>query len=144
MFLSLDGTFWFQLANFAIFYFIVDRVFLRPVSKALAERRAFIDGLKSDTVAFEAEARALRSGAEATLAAARREAAEKVAAARTAASSEAGRISGDYALRATAIADAHRATVAAELEAASSTEGALAASLAEQMIEKAFAFGGIR
>ncbi len=144
MFLSLDGTFWFQLANFAIFYFIVDRVFLRPVSKALAERRAYIDGLKSDTVGFEAEARALRSGAEATLAAARREAAEKVAAARAAASSEAGRISGDYALRATAIADAHRATVAAELEAASSTEGALAASLAEQMIEKAFAFGGIR
>jgi F0F1-type ATP synthase membrane subunit b/b' len=144
MFLSLDGTFWFQLANFAIFYFIVDRIFLRPVAKALAERRAFIDGLKSDTVAFEAEAKALRAGSEATLAAARREAAEKVAAARAAATSEAGRISGDYALRATAIADAHRATVAAEVEAASASESAVAASLAQQMIEKAFSFGGSR
>jgi F0F1-type ATP synthase membrane subunit b/b' len=144
MFLSLDGTFWFQLANFAIFYFIVDRVFLRPVTKALAERRAYIDGLKADTVTFEADAKALRAGAEATLAAARRDGAEKVAAARAEASSEAGRILGDYALRATAIADAHRATVAAELEAASASESALATSLAEQMIEKAFAFGGSR
>jgi F0F1-type ATP synthase membrane subunit b/b' len=144
MFLSLDGTFWFQLANFAIFYFIVDRVFLRPVSKALAERRAYIDGLKSDTNAFETEARALRSRADATLASARRDAAEKVAAARADATSEAGRISGDYALRAEGIADAHRATVAGEVEAASASEGALAASLAGEMIEKVFAFGGSR
>jgi F-type H+-transporting ATPase subunit b len=144
MFLSLDGTFWFQLANFAIFYFVVDRVFLRPVAKALAERRAYIDGLKSDTETFAAEAKALRAGAEATLAAARRDAAEAVAAARSQATGEAGRLLGDYALRAAAIAEAHRATVAAELEAASASESAVAASLAEQLIEKAFSFGGSR
>lgn len=144
MFLSLDGTFWFQLANFAIFYFVVDRVFLRPVSKALAERRAYIDGLKSDTVAFETEAKALRGSADAKLAAARREAAEKVAVARAQATSEAGRILAEFSLRAAAIADAHRATVDRELEAASVSESAVATSLAEQMIEKAFAFGGNR
>ncbi len=144
MFLSLDGTFWFQLANFAIFYFIVDRVFLRPVSKALGERRAYIDGLKSDTVAYEAEAKSLRAGAEATLAAARKEAAEKVAASRAAASTEAAGIAAEYAQKAAAIADAHRATVARELEAATVSEGALAQSLADQMVEKAFSFGGSR
>lgn len=144
MFLSLDGTFWFQLANFAIFYFIVDRVFLRPVSKALAERRAYIDGLKSDTVASETEAKALRAGAEATLAAARKDAAERVTAARAAASTEAGGISAEYAQKAAAIAEGHRATVASELEAATASEGALAQSLADQMVEKAFSFGGSR
>jgi F0F1-type ATP synthase membrane subunit b/b' len=40
MFLSLDGTFWFQLVNFAIFFAILNVVFLRPVGEAIKKRRA--------------------------------------------------------------------------------------------------------
>ena len=58
MFLSLDGTFWIQLINFAIFFAILNVVFMRPVGEAIKKRRAYIDSviraISSDTRAKRA------------------------------------------------------------------------------------------
>src|SRR5579871_6787482 len=100
MFLSLDGTLFVQLLNFAIFFALLNVVFLRPVGRAIAKRRAYIDGLVSDYDRYQAEAHKLRSEAEAIRAEARRRAEQTVAAARAAASNEAAAISRRYAQQA--------------------------------------------
>ncbi len=48
MFLSLDGTLFVQLVNFAIFFALLNVVFLRPVGRAIAKRREYINSLVSD------------------------------------------------------------------------------------------------
>ncbi len=56
MFLSLDGTLVVQLLNFAIFFALLNVVFLRPVAAAIHKRRQYIDGLVSDYDRYQAEA----------------------------------------------------------------------------------------
>jgi len=65
MFLSLDGTSWIQLINFAIFFVILNAVFQRPVGAAIRKRRAYIESVKSDFEHYMAEVKALRDEAEA-------------------------------------------------------------------------------
>src|SRR5579872_5961076 len=100
MFLKLDGTFFVQLINFAIFFALLNLVFLRPVGRAIAKRRDYINSLVSDYDRYQAEARNLREEAEAIRAAARREAEQSIAAARASASNEAAEISSRYAQQA--------------------------------------------
>ena len=64
MLFSFDGTFVVQLINFAIFFALLNVLFLRPVGKAVAQRRAYLDGLVGGYEKAQSEANALRREAE--------------------------------------------------------------------------------
>jgi F-type H+-transporting ATPase subunit b len=134
MFLSLDGTFWVQLINFAIFYALLYVVFLRPVQRAIAKRREYIDGLTTDYDRAQAEASDLRAQAEAIRADARREADHVLATARNDAGNEAARMATEYAQRVQSIVEGAHATVAQEVEAIRPREDAIANELAAQIV----------
>jgi F-type H+-transporting ATPase subunit b len=135
-FLTVNGTLVVQLVNFAIFFAILNVVFLRPVGRAIAKRREYINSLVSDYDRYQEEARTLRAEAENVRVAARRDAEHSVAAARAKASNEAAAVSSEYALRAqTIVAEAQR-TVQSELDAARAGEGATVRKLAALMVER--------
>ncbi len=134
MFLLPDGTFFVQLINFAIFYAILYVVFLRPVQRAIAKRREYIDGLTNDYDRAQAEANDLRAQAEAIRSDARREADHIMAAARNAAGNEAARMSSEYAQRVHTIVEGAHATVAQEVDAVRPREETLASELAAQIV----------
>src|SRR6266404_9118455 len=114
MFLKLDGTFFIQLLNFAIFFAILNVVFMRPVARAIMKRREYINSVTNDYDRFQAEGNALRAQAEAIRAAARREAEQIAAKARAETSNESASISTEFAQQASeAIQHAER-TVEAE------------------------------
>jgi F0F1-type ATP synthase membrane subunit b/b' len=137
MFLSLDGTFWIQLINFAIFFAILNVVFLRPVGAAIRKRRAYIEGVKNDYQRYSQEVRSLRAEADANRGAARREAEEALAKARSVAESEAAALAATFVERASAIANEARARVESELQAARERERELAQALADQLLDRA-------
>jgi F0F1-type ATP synthase membrane subunit b/b' len=137
MFLSLDGTAWIQLLNFAIFFAILNVVFIRPVGAALLRRRQYIDSVHGDLDRYAHQVATLRAQAEAERLAARREAEEKVVAARAKAEDEAAKIAADYEAKAAAIAQQARETVAGEVRAARSRENELAAGLAQSLLDRA-------
>jgi F0F1-type ATP synthase membrane subunit b/b' len=137
VFLIPDGTLFVQLINFAIFFAILNAVFLRPVGAAIRKRRAYIDGVKNDTERFVNEARALREEAERKRAAARREADESHVKARSEADAQAAQIGATFGDRANAIANKARATVEAELQTARKREDELAGALAKTLLERA-------
>ena len=135
-FLSVNGTLVVQLVNFAIFFVLLNFVFLRPVGRAIAKRREYINSLVTDYDRYQEEARALREQAEDVRVAARRDAEHRVAAARAAGSNEAAEVSKRYTEQAQAIVeDAHR-TARAELDAARAGEAAAVTSLAALMIDR--------
>jgi len=137
MFLSLDGTALVQLVNFAIFFVILNVVFLRPVGEAIRKRRNYIRSLTQDYDRYQAQAASLRTQAESVRAAARREAELQLSKARADASNQAADVSTRYAQQATqTIEDAQR-TVAGELAAARAGEGSIIADLAEEMLRRA-------
>jgi F0F1-type ATP synthase membrane subunit b/b' len=137
MFLSLDGTFWIQLINFAIFFALLNVVFMRPVGEAIKRRRAYIDSVQSDLERHETQVRAIRAEAAQRRGAARRGADEAVARARVEAEEEVATLSGEAAARAAVISEKARHTVAAEIEAARAREGELAGTLAAAMLSQA-------
>lgn len=137
MFLQLDGTFWVQLVNFAIFYAILRVVFLRPVGEAIRKRRAYIDGVQNDFRRFAQQAKDLRREADAKRAAARREAVEVVAQGRAAADAKAHTIAVDYGARAADIAAEARKTVETELRRARSRESEVADMVGKSLLERA-------
>jgi F-type H+-transporting ATPase subunit b len=137
MFLSLDGTFWFQLINFGIFFAILNVVFSRPVGKAIMQRRAYIEAVQNDYGRNTDQARKLRAQAEQLRAAARREADERIAAARAEGETTAAGIAEeDTAIAAALTADA-RATVAVELAVARTQEAQITATLAKALLQRA-------
>jgi F0F1-type ATP synthase membrane subunit b/b' len=136
-FLTIDGTFWVQLINFGIFFLILKFVFLDPVGRAIAQRRAYIDGVQHSYDQYRREARELRAEADQKRAAARRTAEERFAQARVAANDEATKISADFGARATKIADDARATVEGEVAAARAREPELAKSLGQVLLDRA-------
>jgi F-type H+-transporting ATPase subunit b len=136
MFLSLDGTFFVQLINFAIFFALLNLVFLRPVGRAIARRRDYINSLVSDYDSYQEEARSLRQEAEGIRAAARREAEHKVAAARAAASNEAAEISSRYAQQARNTIEDAQDTARAEFEKARAGEDEAVRGLAKVMLDR--------
>jgi len=142
MFLSVDGTAIVQLLNFAIFFAILNVVFLRPVGAAIRKRRAYIDSVQSDYEAYSRRARELRGEAEAKRAAARRGAEEAVAKVRAQTETAAAADVAAVTERANAIAEEARATVAAELSGARAKEGELAKALGATLLERAI--GSVR
>ncbi len=137
MFLSLDGTFWFQLFNFAVFYAILNVVFLRPVGNAIKERRAHIDGVHSDCDRYEHQFSSLTSKADQKRAAARREADETIARARAEADREAETIAQEQGAAAEALALEAREIVEAEIATAKTRESELSQALARTLLERA-------
>lgn len=139
MFLKLDGTFVVQLINFAIFFAILNVVFIRPVGAAIVKRRQYINSLTNDYDRYQAEATALCTQAEAIRAAARREVEASLARARAQASNEAAALQAQYNEQATALIDEANRTVAGELEQARRSEPKLVHDLARLMVERTLA-----
>ena len=136
MFLQLDGTFIVQLINFAIFFAILNLVFIRPVSRAIVARREYINSVTNDYDRYQAEAKALCTQAEAIRAAARREAEAALSKVRADVSNEAASITEQYTRQATqTVEEAHR-TVEGELQAARADEAQRARELADLMVER--------
>lgn len=137
MFLLPDGTFWIQLALFAIFFAVLNVVFLRPVGEAIKKRREHIDGVQADYDRYAHQVAGLRAEAEAKRATARREAEEIVMRAKAAAETEGATLVGAQGEKAQQIVDAARATIATEVSAARTREPDLAQSLARTLLERA-------
>jgi F-type H+-transporting ATPase subunit b len=135
-FLSIDGTAVVQLINFAIFFAVLNLVFLRPVAAAIRKRREYINSLVSDYDRYQAEARSLRAQAESIRADARREAESRVAAARARASNEAAEISGRYAHQAREIVEQAQRTAQEEYEAARAGEHDAVRRVADFMLDR--------
>jgi F-type H+-transporting ATPase subunit b len=144
MLFSVDGTFVVQLINFAIFFALVNLLFIKPVGKAIAERRRYIDSLVSDYEDATKEAGALRAQAEAKRAAARRDADVRLVAARAEIAKDVEAANADYAARASKTIATARTTVDGEIAQARSAEGRLVRELADGMLERAFATDGVR
>jgi F0F1-type ATP synthase membrane subunit b/b' len=139
MFLKLDGTFVVQLINFAIFFALLNVVFIRPVSRAIVARREYINSVTNDYDRYQLEANDLRTQAESIRAAARREAEHFLAQERAKASNEAGNVSAEANAKAGEIISEADRTVAAELSAARHNEPQLVRDLANLMVDRALA-----
>jgi F-type H+-transporting ATPase subunit b len=139
MLFQIDATFIVQLINFAIFLAVLNVVFLRPVSKAIAERRAYIDSLSSDYEAAQGQADALRKQAAHVLAEARREAEAALSRSRNDAGNESAKLAAEYAARAQAIVEDAHATVEREVAAVRPQQDALVGELAASIAGKVFA-----
>jgi F-type H+-transporting ATPase subunit b len=131
------GTLVLQLINFAIFFAVLNVVFLRPVANAIARRRGYINSLVSDYDRYQAEAHELRAEAQDVRAAARREAEHRVAAARAQASNESAELSARYAAQAQSIVEKAQRTAQAELDAARAGENEAVRRVADLMLERA-------
>lgn len=137
MFIFPDGTLWIQLLNFAIFFVLLNVVFLRPVSAAIRKRREYTNSVVSDYDKYQAEANALRENAERVRAEARREAEQALAKSRAEASNKTADLSSEYARRVTGIVEDAQRTVSGELQAARTNEDALVQQLAGIMVDRA-------
>ncbi|MDQ6931891.1 MAG: hypothetical protein M3160_01805 [Candidatus Eremiobacteraeota bacterium] len=135
-FLALDGTFWMQLINFAIFFVILNAVFLKPVGSAIAKRRAYINGLTTDYDSYTQQLRELTAQAESKRAAARRDADSTLASARAAISNDAATVAAQYASETQAIAEEAHQTVATEIQAARRAVAPIVRGLAELMLQR--------
>jgi F-type H+-transporting ATPase subunit b len=135
-FLTVNGTLVVQLINFAIFFAVLNVVFLKPVASAIRRRREYINSLVSDYDRYQGEAAALRAQAESLRASARRDAEHRVAAARARASNEAAELSTGYAQRAQEIVQEAQAAAARELDEARVREPEAARSLADVMLDR--------
>jgi F0F1-type ATP synthase membrane subunit b/b' len=136
MFLQLDGTFVVQLINFAIFFALLNVVFLRPVSTAIRKRREYINSVTNDYDAYQAQAKSLREQAESVRSGARREAEAALVQARAAASNSAAEIATAYNAKVQATMEHATQTVAGEIQAARAEEPALVKQLADLMVDR--------
>jgi F-type H+-transporting ATPase subunit b len=141
VFLRLDGTFWVQLVNFAVFFALLNVVFLRPVGRAIRKRREYINGVVSDYASYQAEAKALRERAEGIRAQARREAEQHLAKARADASNEAAAVAAKYGSKAQAIVEEAQRNAENELNRARAGEEGLVKQLADLMVERSLGAG---
>lgn len=139
MFLKLDGTFFVQLINFAVFFAILRVVFIRPVGAAIARRRQYINSVINDYDRYQAEASFLRTQAEAIRAAARREAEAALAKARSEAASEAAALTTRYNDEVSRLVEDANRTVAEEMQKARSSEPHLVRELAVTMVDRTLA-----
>jgi F-type H+-transporting ATPase subunit b len=137
VFLSLDGTFFVQLLNFAIFLAVLNIVFLRPVGRAIVKRREYINSVVADYDTYQAKAKALRDNDARLRAEARREAEHAIAKARAEASNETAKLAAGYAERVHSTIDEAQREVAQELDAARAGEERLVAALSDLMVERA-------
>ncbi|MGA8535705.1 MAG: ATP synthase F0 subunit B [Candidatus Tumulicola sp.] len=136
MFLSLDGTFWVQLFNFAIFFALLNVLFLRPVGRAIRKRREYIDGVVSDYAKYQSDAKALRERAERIRAEARCEAEQKIAKSRADASNETSELASRLSAQVQSTVEEAQRNAKAELDKARTNEERLVKQLADVMIER--------
>ena len=136
MFLSLDGTFWVQLVNFAVFFALLNVLFLKPVGRAIRKRREYIDGVASDYAKYQADARAWRDRAEQVRAQARREAEQRIAKARADASNEAAELATRFAGEAQSTVEEAQRSANAELDRARADEDRLVQQLADLLVDR--------
>jgi F0F1-type ATP synthase membrane subunit b/b' len=125
-----------QLINFAIFFAVLNVIFLRPVSAAIRRRRQYINSLVSDYDQYQAQAKTLREQAEGVRASARVEAEHRVAAARATGSNEAAELATRYSQRAASIVGEAQQTARRELDEARAGESEAARSVADFMLER--------
>jgi len=135
-FLCIDGTLVVQLINFAIFFAVLNVVFLRPVARAIMKRRDYINSLVSDYERYQSDAQKLRAQAEEIRSAARRDAEHEVAAGRAQASNEAAEISTRYVAQAHSITETAQKTARAELDGARAQESEAVRRLAGLVLER--------
>lgn len=136
MFLQPDGTLIVQLINFAIFFVLLNVLFLRPVSQAIRKRREYINGVTADYDKYQAEANALRAQAEEIRANARRDAEAAIAKARAEASNTTAELATQYGSQVQSTVESAHRTVAGELEAARANQTLVVQQLADLMIER--------
>ncbi len=136
MFLLPDGTFWIQLINFAIFFALLNVVFLRPVSAAIKKRRDYINSLTRDYDDYRSQAKKLHAQEDAIRAAARREAELTLSKARAEISNETAQLSAQYGAQAGQKIEQAHVTVAAELESARGGEEKTVREHADLMLER--------
>ncbi len=136
MFLQLDGTFWIQLINFAIFFALLNVLFLRPVSRAIRKRREYINSVTADYDRYQAEAKALRAQAEDVRLQARRQAEAAIAKARAEASNKAAELSVEYNAQVQSTIASADATVEGELKNARANEDQIVKQLADLMVQR--------
>lgn len=137
MLLQLDGTVVLQILNFVVFLGMLNFVFLRPVGRALAVRRAHIKAITAEHEEAIRELGVLRSSGEARRLAARRECEEFIAKARAEASGEADTISARAGALAHERTSKAHATVSGEIAAAREREDTLADELAATLLDRA-------
>lgn len=137
MFLKLDGTFVVQLINFVIFFALLNVVFMRPVSKAIVERRRYINSVVNDYDRYQAEASACRTQAEAIRAAARREAEVHMGRSRAETSNETAALASEFHAQALDEVERAQRTAASELDEARKRQDALADEIGELMLNRA-------
>ncbi|MBV8147487.1 MAG: ATP synthase F0 subunit B [Candidatus Eremiobacteraeota bacterium] len=139
MFLSLDGTFFVQLANFAIFFALLNVVFLRPVSNAIMKRRQYINGVLTDYEKYQSEANALRAQGERARAQARRDAEQTIAAKRAEASNATAELAARYAATVQSIVEDAQGEASVELDAARAAAAGQVEQLASLMAGRVLA-----
>jgi len=141
MFLSLDGTFWIQIVNFFIFYWILNQVYIQPAARALQVRRAYLDSVQAEYEEALRQEREFLQRAEERGLEAHREANRHAGEILAEALAEVDRIAAmaqEQAAR--LVADAHQ-TVEAELQTARGREAVLVRELADVMIARAMTAG---
>ena len=136
MFLQLDGTFWIQLINFAIFFALLNVLFLRPVSRAIRKRREYINSVTADYDRYQAESKALRAQAEDVRLTARRQAEASITKARAEASNQAADLSTQYTVQVQSTIESAHAIVEDELQSARANEDAVVRELADLMVQR--------
>lgn len=126
-----------QLINFAIFFALLNVLFLRPVGTAIRKRREYIDSVVNDYATYQSEGKTLREQAERVRADARRTAEAHLAKARGEASNEAATISADYNARTQSTVEEAHKRAADALTAARVNEDKLVDQLAGTMVDRA-------
>lgn len=127
-----------QLINFAIFFALLNVLFLRPVGQAIRRRREYIDAVASDYATYQAEAKTLREQADRIRTQARREAEQKIAKSRADASNEASELSARYSAQVQETVEEAARNAEAELDRARAGEDRLVRHLAGEMVERTF------
>lgn len=135
-FLSLDGTFWLQIINFFIFYWILNIVYIKPASEALRKRRAYIDSVLNEYEQARRSEANLRAQADEKLAEGRREGDHVAATIRAEAMRRAEEIMTKAQAEFTKIVEDAQATAERETAAARAHEEKLAKELAETMLTR--------
>jgi F-type H+-transporting ATPase subunit b len=139
--LNLNGTLLVQIVNFIVFLAVMNVIFFGPVGRAIARRRAYIDGLANDIAQIQHDEKTLRGQAEEHRAAARREIDEAVARERVEIAREADAILTQAQGEAAQITAKAQLEVAREVETARADESRIIDALAGEMLERAV--GGI-
>ena len=136
MFLSIDGTFWIQIINFFIFYWILNVVYIKPASAALRERRKYIDSVMNEYDSACRTVAELRAQADEKLAEGRREGDHIAATIRNEAMHRAEEIMSKAQADFTHIVEEAQATAERETAAARAQADKLAADLANDMLRR--------